>query len=69
MQDHNIFGSKIYSESIYLGLNFIFHTQTPVHVHKYSKYTPGMPPVPSVFSWPLHFQIHFDVPEKRAIFF
>ena len=39
MQDHNIFGCKIYSESIFLGLNFILHTHTPVY--KCSKYPLG----------------------------
>ena len=39
MQDHNIFGCKIYTESIFLGLNFTLHTHTPRS--KYSKYPPG----------------------------
>ena len=43
-QDHNIFGCKIYSESIFLGLNLTLHTLTPVY--KYSKYPP--PPDPPV---------------------
>ena len=40
MQDHNIFGCKIYGESIFLGLNLTLHTHTPVH--HYSKYPPGL---------------------------
>ena len=35
MQDHNIFGCKIYSEAIFLGLNFTLHTHTPAY--KYNK--------------------------------
>ena len=31
MQDHNIFVCKIYSESIFLGLNLTLHTHIPVH--------------------------------------
>ena len=38
MQDHNIFGCKIYSEAICLGLNLTFHTHIPVY--NYSKYPP-----------------------------
>ena len=39
MQDNNSFGCKIYSESIFWGLNFTLHTHTPVY--EYSKYPPG----------------------------
>ena len=39
MQDHNIFGCKIYSEAIFLVLNFTLHTHSPVY--KYNKYLPG----------------------------
>ena len=45
MQDRNIFGCKIYSESIFLGLNLTLHTHSPAY--KYSKYPPG--DVTSVF--------------------
>ena len=40
MQDHNIFGCKIYIEAIFLGLNLTLHAHTPVY--KYSKYPPGV---------------------------
>ena len=38
MQD-NIFGCKIYSESVFFCFNFILHTHTPVY--NYSKYPTG----------------------------
>ena len=36
MQDPNIFGCKIFRESMFLGLNFTLHTHTPIY--KYMKY-------------------------------
>ena len=39
MQDPNIFGYKIFRESMFLGLNFTLHTYTPVH--KYMTYPLG----------------------------
>ena len=38
MQDPNIFGCKIFRESMFLGLNFTLHAHTPVY--KYKKYPP-----------------------------
>ena len=40
MQDPNIFGSKMFSESIFVGLNLTLHGQRSVY--KCSKYTPGL---------------------------
>ena len=39
-QDPNIFGCKIFSESIFLGLNWTLHTHTPLY--RYSKYPLGV---------------------------
>ena len=41
MQDPNIFGCKIFRESMFWGLNFTLHTHTPVY--KYRKYPPPPP--------------------------
>ena len=43
MQDDNVFGCKIYSESIFLGLNLTLHTHNP-YINIAS--TPG----PSIFT-------------------
>ena len=32
-----------------------------------SNFGNSMPPVPSLFSWPPHFQIHSDVPEVKCV--
>ena len=37
----NIFGCKIFRESMFLGLNFTLCMHTPVY--KYMKYLPGIP--------------------------
>ena len=55
MQDHNIFGCKIYSESIFLGLNLIY---------KYSKDPPG----DKICTFRLHIQLKSKLEDRNSEF-